>query len=108
DLPVTGNFSVAVINENRVGVDENDESTILNNLLLTSDLKGYIEQPNYYFTNVNDHNKADLDLLMLTQGYRSFEWKQVSNNNSQTISYQPERSLELNGTLKTPKGLAVA
>jgi len=107
DLPVTGNFSVAVINESRVGVDENNESTILNNLLLTSDLAGYIEQPNYYFTNVNDHNKADLDLLMLTQGYRSFEWKQVLNNNNLPITYQPERSLELNGTLKTPKGLPV-
>jgi hypothetical protein len=44
---VTGTFSVAVINESRVPGTGDAESTILSNLLLTSDLKGYIEQPNY-------------------------------------------------------------
>jgi len=99
-----GSFSVAVINESRLPGDENSESTILNNLLLTSDLKGYIEQPNYYFTDVNDQKQADLDLLMLTQGYRRFEWKQVLNNTSPIITYRPQTDLELQGALKTPSG----
>ena len=47
--PVFGNFSVAVIDETKVPVDETTESTIFSNLLLSSDLKGYIENPNYYF-----------------------------------------------------------
>jgi len=102
--PTTGSFSVAVINESRIGIDENSESTILNNLLLTSDLQGYIEQPNYYFTNVSDQTKSDLDVLMLTQGYRRFDWKQVLNNVTPKIVYQPEKSLELIGSLKTPSG----
>jgi hypothetical protein len=105
--PITGSFSVAVINESRTGLDETAESTIMNNLLLTSDLKGYIEQPNYYFINVNDETKANLDILMLTQGYRRFEWKQVLDNPNPVITYQPERSLELSGTLKTPAGKVV-
>jgi hypothetical protein len=103
----TGSFSVAAINESRAGADENEESTILNNLLLTSDLKGYIEQPNYYFTNSNNTEKkqADLDILMLTQGYRRFEWKQVLDNNnsaaqqSNGITYAPERTPALSGVL---------
>ncbi len=105
--PIRGSFSVAVINESRTGLDETAESTIMNNLLLTSDLKGYIEEPNYYFTNVNDETKADLDILMLTQGYRRFEWKQVLDDANPIIAYQPERSLELTGTLKTPAGKVV-
>ena len=107
NIPATGSFSVAVINESRVGIDENAESTIMNNLLLTSDLKGYIEQPNYYFANANDQSKADLDILMLTQGYRRFEWKQVLNNTNQSPAWLPEKSLELSGTLKTPSGKPV-
>ncbi|MFI5160031.1 MAG: hypothetical protein ACHQHN_02085 [Sphingobacteriales bacterium] len=99
-----GSFSVAVVNESRVPGDENAESTILNNLLLTSDMKGYIEQPNYYFTDINDKKQADLDLLMLTQGYRRFEWKQVFSHTPPTIAYQPQTDLELQGTLKTPSG----
>jgi len=97
--PVTGSFSVAVINETKVQPDENSESTILNKLLLTSELKGYIEQPNYYFMNVNEQKQADLDLLMLTQGYRRFDWKQVLSNSGPVISYQPEKTLDLDGTI---------
>lgn len=104
--PAMGSFSVAVINENRVGIDGNTESTILNNLLLTSELKGNIEQPNYYFTNAGDQTKADLDVLMLTQGYRRFEWKQVLTNTLPAI-FQPEKALQLTGVLKTPSGKPV-
>ena len=68
--PAPGNFSVAVIDESKIKVDENAEPTIMNNLLLTSWLKGYIEQPNYYFTNISGKTIADLDLVMLTHGYR--------------------------------------
>jgi hypothetical protein len=104
DEPVAGSFSVSVINESRVGADEDTESTILNNLLLASDLKGYIEQPNYYFTDVNDQTRADLDVLMLTQGYRRFDWKAILSSNHPPLAWQPEKALEISGTLKTPSG----
>jgi len=107
DIPVVGSFSVAVINESRVGINEDEEGTIVNNLLLTSELKGNIERPNYYFTDINDQTKADLDVLMLTQGYRLFEWKQILSDRAPAVMFQPERSLELAGTLKTPSGKPV-
>jgi hypothetical protein len=107
NVPVAGSFSVAVINESRTAIDQDAESTIMNNLLLTSDLKGFIEKPNYYFTHVNEESKANLDLLMLTQGYRRFEWKQVLDNKDPALAYQPESSLQLAGTLKTTSGKPV-
>ena len=106
-LPAPGSFSVSVINESRTPVNQNAETTILNSLLLTSDLKGYIEQPNYYFINNNAKAAADLDLLMLTQGYRRFEWKRLSDTAHSTLTYQPETSLSLSGTVKTPSGKPV-
>ena len=101
---VQGSFSASVINESIVGNDENVENTILSNLLLTSDLKGYIEKPNYYFTNITDQTESDLDLLMLTQGYRHFEWKQILADKPAPFTYNVEKSLELNGALQTPGG----
>ncbi|MES2378946.1 MAG: carboxypeptidase regulatory-like domain-containing protein [Bacteroidota bacterium] len=71
-------FSVAVIDEDKVPVDESAESTIFSNILLSSDLKGYIEKPNYYFTADTDEINRALDNLMLTQGYRRFEWKTIN------------------------------
>src|SRR5690606_36569747 len=48
--PTVGNYSVSVVDETKVPFEENRETTILSNLLLTSDLKGYVEAPNYYFS----------------------------------------------------------
>ncbi|MEP6614082.1 MAG: TonB-dependent receptor, partial [Mucilaginibacter sp.] len=105
--PVTGSFSVAVTDETTVPVDEQNENTILTNLLLTSDLKGTVEQPNYYFTNVTEKTQADLDLLMLTQGYRQFTWKQVLDDKPVVLllPWQPEKTMQISGKVvkwKTP------
>lgn len=102
--PVIGAFSVSVINESRIPYNQNAESTILNNLLLTSDLKGNIEQPNYYFNNITDKTENDLDMLMLTQGYRGFEWRKTLNDKQGQGTFKAENSLSLSGTLQTPGG----
>jgi len=99
-LLTVGNFSVSVTDESKVPANELNENTILSNLLLTSDLKGYIEKPNYYFTNTSDKTSADLDLLMLTQGYRRFEWKPVLGRDSITRVYAAEKALTISGTVK--------
>ncbi|WP_428328696.1 TonB-dependent receptor [Mucilaginibacter sp.] len=101
DKPVMGSFSVSVTNETKMPVDEASENTIISNLLLTSDIKGYIEKPNYYFADVNEKTRADLDVLMLTQGYRRFEWKQLLNNSIPAPVYQVEKSLAISGQLKS-------
>jgi hypothetical protein len=98
--PVSGNFSVAVIEEKRI-VNEDGETSILSNLLLSSDLKGLIEKPNSYFRNNTDQNRANLDLLMLTHGYSKFEWKKVLDNNEVAINPVPEKALQVSGYLKT-------
>ncbi len=102
--PVVGVFSAAVIDESKVPVDEAAETTILSHLLLTSDIKGYVEQPNYYFTNTSATTIADLDNLMLTQGYRRFEWSQIMNNQFPPIEFPAEQSLQISGTIKTLGG----
>lgn len=88
--PAFGNFSVSVIDESKVPFDENKESTIFSNLLLTADLKGYVEEPNYYFAQSGDQVDKALDNLMLTQGYRRFSWKALSN----TVTIKPKYGVE--------------
>ncbi|WP_449439481.1 carboxypeptidase-like regulatory domain-containing protein [Pedobacter steynii] len=74
---LNGNFSISVINEDVVPSDEDDENSIYAQFLLSSDIRGYIEKPNYYFHNPTDETRTNLDLLMLTQGYRRFVWKDL-------------------------------
>jgi len=77
--PIAGNFSVSVIDESKVPSDEDNETSIFSSMLLSSDLKGYIERPNYYFTKDTIQTNKALDNLMLTQGYRRFVWKDILN-----------------------------
>lgn len=108
NLPVQGNFSISVINETKVPNDENKESTILSTFLLSSELKGYIENPNYYFNQINEKKRSDLDVLMLTQGYRKFAYKDILENKLPTISFLPEQGMEFSGTLRTATGMPVS
>lgn len=99
--PAIGHFSVSVIDENKVPVNESAEHTILTSLLLTSDLKGTVEQPNYYFININDETQSNLDLVMLTNGYRQFEWKPLLNDSYPPMAFRPEQGLSISGNAKT-------
>jgi hypothetical protein len=107
DQPVVGSFSIAVTDESKVKANEN-ENSILSDLLLTSDIRGYIEQPGYYFAHDDEKTNADLDVLMLTQGYHRFEWKQVLADDFAPTAYAPEKSLQISGHLKNLLGKPVA
>ena len=89
---ISGHFSAAVIDESKLPVNDNGENTILSDLLLTSDLKGYVEQPNYYFKDSSLNTLKQLDLVMLTNGYRKFVWKQSPD-------FLPEKGLQISGAV---------
>lgn len=108
--PVSGNFSVSVTDEDKVPSDENNENSIYSSLLLSSELKGYIEQPNYYFSSDSRQVNKALDNLMLTQGYRKFVWKEITGlTTAQARPAYPAESLgtALSGRVQTLSGKAV-
>ena len=92
-LKYSGSFSVSV---QKKSTDRN-KTNIENYLWLTSDLKGYIESPNYYTNAVNADRFEMLDLLMLTHGWRRFEWGNVLNRTLPPILYFPEKGFTLEG-----------
>lgn len=107
--PVNGSFSVSVVDESKILVDEDSENSILSYLLLTSGLKGYVEKPNYYFANITDETRGNLDVLMLTQGYRRFVWKQLLNDSTAgTPAFSPEKHIDIAGVIKTKQALPLA
>ena len=88
---LAGNFSVSVISEAAVPSDEATENSIFSQLLLSSDIKGYIEKPNYYFHHPTDETRANLDVLMMAQGYRRFIWKDLIAGKAFQPVYKPEK-----------------
>jgi len=100
-----GNYSVSVINGAKVPYNEDKETSILSYFLLSSDLAGYIEQPNYYFHHVDANKIADLDNLMLTQGYTKFLYKDVATDKKIEIIAFPEGSMAISGTIRKRDGM---
>ncbi|WP_461791292.1 TonB-dependent receptor plug domain-containing protein [Pedobacter sp.] len=96
--PVQGSFSVAVTNTAAVKPDPENETNILTKLLLTSDLAGYVEKPNHYFLNNDRNTRFELDNLLLTQGWRKVDWKQVVSGES-TEKFPAEKKLQISGTV---------
>jgi hypothetical protein len=93
--PVQGNFSIAITDNSQVKTDSLG-STMRNNLLLTTDLKGNVEDPGYYFTDPSKQKQAELDNLMLTQGWVGYDWKDVFAP-AVTLAYQPEKEFVVQG-----------
>jgi hypothetical protein len=98
--PAMGSFSISVIDETKVPADTANEDNILSYLLLISDLKGYVDSPDYYFRNNNEQTQSDLDDLLLTQGYRHFEWKEITAKKESEPKYQPEKDFTISGMVK--------
>jgi len=63
---------------------------IVSHLLLTSDIKGYVNNPAYYFSNNSDSVKAHLDLVMLTNGWRKYNWDNIVAGKLPAIKYKQD------------------
>ena len=66
-------------------------------LLLQADLPGHIEDPGYFFVEENATRRQLLDMLMLTQGWRRFSWKQVLQDNLPDLTWLPEQGFTISG-----------
>ncbi|MBC7418253.1 MAG: carboxypeptidase regulatory-like domain-containing protein [Pedobacter sp.] len=104
---VQGSFSISVVDETKVPYNDDRASTILSTLLLTSDVKGYIEEPNYYFDKPDEKRAGNLDLLLLTQGYRSFTYADILGDKKPEIAFFPEQGIEVSGILRMSNGIPV-
>lgn len=99
---LSGNFSVAVVDDDRTYKDGPEED-IVSRLLLTSDLKGYIHQPSFYLRNTDKTTRAYLDLLMMTHGWRRFNWEKSWANEFPVIQYYDKNHIEISGLVLSNK-----
>lgn len=68
-------LSVSVLPENTISYHPKDN--MLFSFLLKPYIKGYIDNPSYYFTDITLKKRDDLDLLLLTQGWSRYEWDNI-------------------------------
>lgn len=98
-VPVKTNLGLSVFD--KAYINPADPVNILTHCYLSSQIRGKIHNPLYYFDEKNSDRKEALDLLLLTQGWRRYVWNVVEPD------YQGEPFLtdEINGiqTLQSKK-----
>lgn len=98
--PCAGNFSVSVTDNFSVKEDSTSDH-ILSYLLLSSDLKGYVEDPASYFRAATPReNIENLDLLMLTQGWKRFNISDIIKGTLAKPAYYLEVGQAISGKVK--------
>ncbi len=100
EIPDTllSNLSMSVTD---AGIDPlpNNEENIYSRLLLTDDIRGYVHNPAYYFASPADSVAQQLDLVMLTHGWRRFNWDNLVKGKFPTLRFPPDNYLTLKGNV---------
>lgn len=97
--PAKANLSVSVSYDTKEEPTKQDN--ILTHLLLTSDLRGYIPNPWHYLEQALKGNPEDMDLLMLTHGWRKFDWTGILNNKLPVNKFAEEKRITISGFITT-------
>lgn len=102
-------LSVSLCDAGAVEVDTVNANAVAD-LLLCSEIRGHIEKPNYYFEAPTPKTDAELDLLMLTQGWRRYDMDSIVNRRYPVIQYDMEESQSISGRVertlnKNPKNM---
>ncbi|MBN9296603.1 MAG: hypothetical protein J0I41_06300 [Filimonas sp.] len=86
---IAANMSISVT-DGEVAIDK--QNTIVSHLLLSSELKGYVNNPAYYFNGTADSLQQHLDLVMMTNGWRKINWEKIVRAQMPRVKYQKDTS----------------
>ena len=74
-----------------------DNGNILTEMLLSSEIKGFVPDAAYFFERDDEEHQVALDLLMMTQGWRRFDWHTMATPGAFTLSHPAEYTQVLSG-----------
>ena len=86
---IATNLSVSVTD---AAIGSDSSNNIISHFMLSSELKGLVYNPSYYFSNSSDSVMEHLDLLMLTHGWRRFKWSDMVKGNITAPAYAKDTS----------------
>lgn len=101
-MPLPSNLSVAVMDDKLWTYADDKQDHILSWLLMSSELHGKIEEPLFYFKEDEPKAGPALDLVMLTHGYRYFDYI-PGTKNGESLKYLPDEGQVLSGTVLNTK-----
>ncbi len=78
DLQAAPNSSISFSAMDAATMTNGKEGNMKTWMLLSSEVSGYIDSPDYYFEADDVAHRRAADLLMMTQGWRRYDWQLMS------------------------------
>uniref|UniRef100_UPI0040566649 hypothetical protein n=1 Tax=Alistipes sp. TaxID=1872444 RepID=UPI0040566649 len=103
--PIKGDFVASVVDDALLKKSSQADN-ILSYLLLNSDLKGHIENPTYYFEGEDAVRNENLDLVMLTHGWRRYSINNILAGKKPVLRHQFESEQYISGRVAEAVGKA--
>lgn len=97
-MPMPADLSLAVADDQLLTFADDKSSNILSWLLMESDIKDKVEEPNFYFDPKEEKAALALDYLLMTSGWRRFTWKTIDTEAYPPIAHLGERA-DIGGVL---------
>jgi alpha-2-macroglobulin-like protein len=101
--PIASNFSLAVVDDKLWSLADDKQDHILSWLLMSSELHGKIEEPQFYFKQEEKAAIPSLDLVMLTHGYRYFDYIDYLEKTGQP-KFRPDLNNIISGLITDKNG----
>ena len=76
-----------------------DSGNIMTEMLLASEIKGFVPQPEWFFEREDEEHQRGLDLLMMTQGWRRFNWQEMAVKDAFELTHPAEYTQMITGTV---------
>ncbi len=93
-----GTFAVSVTDRTAVERDPLP-GDIYSYLMLSSEVKGHVEEPGYYFMDDSPERLHNLDLLLMTQGWSRFEISDILAGRLTPPAILPEQTQDIEGEI---------
>ena len=79
-----------------------DNANIMTEMLLSSEIRGFVPDPGWFFEADDEEHRQALDLLMMTQGWRRFNWRDMAVKGAWDLTQPDEKTPVITGQVIRP------
>ena len=90
EKPTAADLSLSVVDDQLLAFADDKSSNIMSWLLVESDIREKVEEPNFYFDPKEEKADKALDYLLMTAGWRRYSWDRINQGYLPVTPYKNE------------------
>jgi alpha-2-macroglobulin-like protein len=101
--PLPAKLSLSIADDQLISFANDKQDNIISSIFLSSEVKGEIQKPSFYFDSNEPKAKQALDYLLMTQGWRRFNWNEIEHPTVK-LTFDQEKVKTISGVVFNKEG----